>query len=471
MLARSESSPVSASSDVETGCTEVTRQASDPVTKAEVEDAESRFKNDPFIPIFLPQSMQKSIKNLSGSSKFINKINVFGSLRLSSKKQTPFVETFLCAICGENESIANSFVTKTCPHEHRYCLNCMKHWINTLIEDGTTILHCPDASCVKSLHNSILDSDEVQQLTTAEVFSKYTRYKNVQNNDRYRECPSCSTSVVHEAVNPEIICAKCNTKYCFMHGNAHPTMTCDKYAVKINNELKSSAALINRITKKCPQCKAPTEKNNGCNHITCKICQSNWCWLCGRSMQDVTEHYTVDSRDGCPGLQFTDPGCNCRYLCWQHCFVNCNTIFPCCSCASLMTQLPDSISGVMMLIPYLVLAPIVGVIVVAGGLVSIVFWIPAIIYAVNHETNPFKRLDCSFYYDVIYRVVEEGAKAALLLVVFTLLSLLSIAWAPIGFLIAIFLSLITCSSKDEDFWPIVLVPFYLFAAMVYNDDS
>jgi hypothetical protein len=124
-----------------------------------------------------------------------------------------------------------------------------------------------------------------------------------------------------------------------------------------------------------------------------------------------------------------------------------------------------------MYILYLVFAPIFGVIVVAGGLVSIVFWIPALIYAVNYETNLFKRKDCSFYYDVIHRVVEDCAKAALLFVVFALLSLLSIAWAPIGFLIAIFVSLITSSCRDEDFWPIVLVPFYIFAGLVYNDDS
>uniref|UniRef100_A0A0G4FDC9 RING-type domain-containing protein n=1 Tax=Chromera velia CCMP2878 TaxID=1169474 RepID=A0A0G4FDC9_9ALVE len=35
--------------------------------------------------------------------------------------------------------------------------------------------------------------------------------------------------------------------------------------------------------KKCPnpKCLAPTEKNGGCDHMHCPLCQSHWCWRCG----------------------------------------------------------------------------------------------------------------------------------------------------------------------------------------------
>jgi len=45
------------------------------------------------------------------------------------------------------------------------------------------------------------------------------------------------------------------------------------------------------IIRSCPQCSHGTEKSEGCNHITCCICKNNWCWLCGKTMHDVTEHY------------------------------------------------------------------------------------------------------------------------------------------------------------------------------------
>ena len=33
-------------------------------------------------------------------------------------------------------------------------------------------------------------------------------------------------------------------------------------------------------TKQCPNCGSPTEKNEGCNHMTCKRCRHEYCWIC-----------------------------------------------------------------------------------------------------------------------------------------------------------------------------------------------
>lgn len=55
-----------------------------------------------------------------------------------------------------------------------------------------------------------------------------------------------------------------------------------------------------KLIKQCPSCQYWTEKNEGCNHMTCKGCGYMWCWLCeGRYEED---HYR---RGGsCYGMQF-----------------------------------------------------------------------------------------------------------------------------------------------------------------------
>lgn len=32
---------------------------------------------------------------------------------------------------------------------------------------------------------------------------------------------------------------------------------------------------------RCPKCSSPFEKTTGCQHMTCPVCEHEWCWVCG----------------------------------------------------------------------------------------------------------------------------------------------------------------------------------------------
>ena len=54
--------------------------------------------------------------------------------------------------------------------------------------------------------------------------------------------------------------------------------------------------------KRCPNCKFFIEKAEGCNHMTCRNCNYEWCWLCGGKYN--YGHYQ-DFSSSCYGLQFS----------------------------------------------------------------------------------------------------------------------------------------------------------------------
>ena len=66
-----------------------------------------------------------------------------------------------------------------------------------------------------------------------------------------------------------------------------------------NKSDSETAKYIKANTKKCPKCQTPIEKNGGCNHITCRHCRYQWCWLCGQTYKPG--HY----KNG-PCEQFSD---------------------------------------------------------------------------------------------------------------------------------------------------------------------
>lgn len=59
----------------------------------------------------------------------------------------------------------------------------------------------------------------------------------------------------------------------------------------------SSEIWINENSKKCPNCNTNIIKNDGCNHMKCTICHTDFCWLCNLSfnINEINEHYTVNN--------------------------------------------------------------------------------------------------------------------------------------------------------------------------------
>ena len=94
-------------------------------------------------------------------------------------------------------------------------------------------------------------------------------------------------------------CMDCRLEICpWGCGRAHHGGECDIPADV------ASAQLISQTTKLCPGCTHPIEKNEGCNHITCR-CRVEFCWICMNEYEKdhhghymITEHHRDVGNDG-----------------------------------------------------------------------------------------------------------------------------------------------------------------------------
>jgi len=90
-------------------------------------------------------------------------------------------------------------------------------------------------------------------------------------------------STAEEQFKNAVVECECGARFCFHCGREkHNPVTCEQLT-QWQDRLSSddeSLKMIRATTKPCFHCGWPTERNNGCNHMTCSQCRGQWCWMC-----------------------------------------------------------------------------------------------------------------------------------------------------------------------------------------------
>ncbi|KAI7858327.1 hypothetical protein BDC45DRAFT_499369 [Circinella umbellata] len=232
---------------------------------------------------------EKVLRDAGVSQQQQNKITVLAK----DLSQQPF----MCEICCDDDPEMET-VCVACGH--RFCRGCYEHYLRQKIrEEGESRrIECPQDKC-----NVIVDEKTVQRLVDSQTNQKYRTLLNrtfVDDNDYLRWCPApdceyaieChipSTSLT--SIVPTVQC-QCSYKFCFGCGVAdHQPAICaivKKWLKKCEDD-SETANWISAHTKECPRCQSTIEKNGGCNHMTCRKCRHEFCWVC---MGPWSEHGT-----------------------------------------------------------------------------------------------------------------------------------------------------------------------------------
>lgn len=241
---------------------------------------------------------------------------------------TPFIECPLCVLLVSYSSTPD---LKTC--SHRTCLDCMQRYLKTEINHSRLNITCP--ICSESLLQNVIK----ETLNDDKFYSKYESFMlrkvlAAEPDARWCPAPDCGFAVLAYgcASCPRLVCFRdgCNTAFCYhCKQEWHPNQTCSAASIQrnkhaglmlnalniIDNEDSSQpggasgrghrkspktsqpTALRPEDIKECPVCSSRIIKMNdgSCNHMTCSICETEFCWLCMKEISDF--HYFSPS--GC----------------------------------------------------------------------------------------------------------------------------------------------------------------------------
>jgi len=211
-----------------------------------------------------------------------------GSDMAASPPRIESKDDYMCDICCEDGPGLQTFAMKC---DHRFCVDCYRQYLAQKIkEEGEAArIKCPGDGC-----NKIIDTKSLDLLVTSDLTDRYREllmrtYVDDKENLKWCPAPNCvfavDCAVKHRDLPRIVPSVTCECKYAWCFGCTHadhqpcPCALVKKWLKKCADD-SETANWISANTKECPKCQSTIEKNGGCNHMTCRKCRNEFCWMC-----------------------------------------------------------------------------------------------------------------------------------------------------------------------------------------------
>ncbi|RMZ91801.1 hypothetical protein DV736_g979, partial [Chaetothyriales sp. CBS 134916] len=221
----------------------------------------------------------------------------------SEAPRTKAVKGFECEICYED---APGLMTYAMKCNHRYCTGCYSQYLTQKVrEEGEAArIQCPREGCSR-----IVDGKSLRLLVRDDVMMRYnvllTRtYVDDKDNLKWCPAPECEYAIdcpIKKRDMSRIVpTVRCSHEHAFCFGCTladHQPAPCGlvkKWLKKCEDDSETSN-WISANTKECPKCQSTIEKNGGCNHMICRKCKHEFCWMCmGPWLEHGTSWYNCN---------------------------------------------------------------------------------------------------------------------------------------------------------------------------------
>jgi len=203
-------------------------------------------------------------------------------------------------VCGDElhiETFMSKPFTSACTHEVNTCTPCLRRWLEeSLTSRGYDKISCPECSAP-------FQHLDVKACASKQQFKRYDSLAtravlSVMENFHWCMSPKCESGQIHHDDSPIFVCTACHFKQCLRHEAPwHEGETCREYDYRVSGRKKKdeeerSRQTIQRISKQCPgaRCGARIQKNQGCDHMTCRKCKHEFCWVCLAEYGPIRRH-------------------------------------------------------------------------------------------------------------------------------------------------------------------------------------
>ena len=241
----------------------------------EINNIDDIKENSIDIKIDFKFNLESESNNEKESETIIN-INSSGNT-LHYVSQLNNIEENCCLVCLDNiENEDLEYYKIECGH--KFCKECWLNYLEEKIKTNEDIL-CMEKTCLKIIKEEIIKNFLKDNQILLEKYEKFLIRKEVYKNPNKKFCPfpNCDGIGIirdYKSKNNKFIECTKGHKFCFFClKDWHKGKKCKEDIIDKN--LKKYIKENN--SKRCPNCGILVIKISGCNHMTCKNCEYEFC--------------------------------------------------------------------------------------------------------------------------------------------------------------------------------------------------
>ena len=277
-----------------------------------IEDESSNLQlDDSKLALLLQQEEERRIQKLH-QEKIIEEEADAKMALLLQQEESSRILTFVCDICMDSHSVDGSYELEC---EHRFCQSCLLGYFQSKTFDNQTEnIKCPNCHVCISQEIVLGTMRDCKRQDMEEQFVERASWNLITKCSTFIHCPneSCNNYTEWDPRMQGLAysCQLCKHDYCLRcqvnphskntYSMGHKGRSCrqqrqqlEKDAVEkkkhdewkvlnANAEIRLKQYIEKGGAKQCPNCKALIERNEGCDHMTCRNCKCNFCYICGQ---------------------------------------------------------------------------------------------------------------------------------------------------------------------------------------------
>lgn len=220
-----------------------------------------------------------------------------------------------CSCCDEKikltepHAICNNSMFNQSDQQHIYCKDCINSYVAVAIGQNKYELRCMEHpnGC-----EFVFEQDYIRNLLNPDNLKRFNEIILIEKVEKkaaeipnYQICPKCKMSgYVANNVDQYCFCDKCGfcwckkCKYEFHSNNPCGVFSKCTDEYKIRNFMKE--VMTDTLAHKCFNCGLIYDKVEGCHHITCPKCKSEWCFVCRTAYKSGKKMCKCDKFKGKP---------------------------------------------------------------------------------------------------------------------------------------------------------------------------